>query len=122
MIHWTPEGCSLNVGLNIYINKRYFRVIWCWYKTYKHEMVYYYFRFRWLVGNEIAIKFFFEKDHWNVISSYLKSNNFHIVSHEVITDLANSHRMRMGFKKLDGKQIIDNYCYNIDAENNSRPN
>lgn len=86
MIHYTPEGSILRVGLNITCGtwrKPYMTLRWVWYDTETHILSSRRFRIRlyqWPV-------FIWGKDQGNVINSWLWENDFDVVSREVLHDL-----------------------------------
>jgi hypothetical protein len=64
MIHWTREGEKYKVGLNVYVTKRYIRLVWCWYDHATTTMSARYFRFRFFITPHIIR----EKTIWNVVT------------------------------------------------------
>ena len=80
MIHWTPEGYYLRVGLNLYATKWWLRLAWYWYEPATYKASGWYIRFR-----------SSPKPHWiykkvepvSVIENYLFETNQMLVSGKV---------------------------------------
>ncbi len=83
MIHWTPEGARVKVGLNFYATKWWVRVVWRWYDAPSMKTSGWYLRFRLTM-----------KPHWiyekhaptSVIDSYLFNTDQMLVTREQALD------------------------------------
>lgn len=83
MIHHTPEGRYIKLGLNFSRAKGGFRLLWAWYDFAKHEMFTARFRFRW----HITPRFIWSTGRSNVIQNYMDVRGLAMVNQEVLEDL-----------------------------------
>ena len=83
MIHHTPEGCHVKLGLNFSRTPGGFRLLWAWYDFASHTATKYRFRLRLTMRPWII----WEVKKWNVIDNYLTINDFELVHKEVLEDL-----------------------------------
>ena len=86
MIHHTPEGHHIKLGLNYSRSRGGFRLLWAWYDFAKHEAFAARFRFRW----DIKPRFLWEVRRWSVIDSYLLTTGQELVTTETLEDLKSS--------------------------------
>ena len=83
MIHYTPEGHRIKLGLNFSGSRGGFRLRWAWYDFATYKATTYRFRFRW----HISPSFLWEAKEWSVIDNYLEMNGLEVVHREVLEDL-----------------------------------
>lgn len=83
MIHYTPEGHRIKLGLNFSGLKGGFRLMWAWYNFADHKATTYRLRLR----LHMAPRIIWESKTWNVIDNYLAINNLELVHREVLEDL-----------------------------------
>jgi hypothetical protein len=86
MIHYTPEGHHMKLGLNLRRTAGGFAAIWAWYDfaTYKA------FSARFRLRLHIKPRILWSVERFNVISNYLAMNDLELVSREVLEDLRGS--------------------------------
>jgi hypothetical protein len=84
MIHYTPEGHHIKLGLNFSGAPGGFRLLWAWYDFGNHKATTYRFRFRW----HIAPRFLWEAKSWSVIDAHLAVHGLALVHREVLEDLS----------------------------------
>ena len=82
MIHWTPEGQVCRLGLNVYLCKHWFRVIWIWADLIKFTKSSYSLRIRWSATGEFKPKIFWRHSSRDILSDYLLSTNLHLITSE----------------------------------------
>lgn len=82
MIHYTPEGAYIKLGLNFAFTPGGFRIMWAWYDFATHNAVTYRFRLR-LWRPQIM----WEVNRFNVIEQHLMRHDLELVNREVLTDL-----------------------------------
>jgi len=83
MIHYTPEGCYIKLGLNFSGARGGFRLLWAWYNFGTHKATTYRLRVR----LHMAPRIIWEAKTWNVIEAHLALNGLDVVSTEVLQDL-----------------------------------
>jgi hypothetical protein len=83
MIHYTPEGHRIKLGLNFSGAPGGFRLLWAWYDFASHTATTYRLRAR----LHMAPRIMWEKKTFNVIDSYLLANDLELVHKEVLEDL-----------------------------------
>jgi len=83
MIHHTPEGHHIKLGLNFSGAPGGFRLLWAWYDFATCKATTYRFRFRW----HIAPRFLWEAKSWSVIDAHLAVHGLELVNKEVLQDL-----------------------------------
>jgi hypothetical protein len=83
MIHYTPEGHHMKLGLNLRRTAGGFAAIWAWYDfaTYKA------FSARFRLRLHIKPRILWSVERFNVISNYLAMNDLELVSREVLQDM-----------------------------------
>ena len=86
MIHHTPEGHHIKLGLNYSRSRGGFRLLWAWYDFAKHEAFSARLRFRW----NITPRFLWSVERWSVIDSYLLTTGHKLVTAETLEDLKSS--------------------------------
>ena len=89
MVHHTPEGHHIKLGLNYSRTRGGFRLLWAWYNFAKYEAFAFRFRFRW----DIKPRFIWEVKRWSVIDNYVATNNVALVTKETLEDLKSSVEM-----------------------------
>jgi len=83
MIHHTPEGSYLKLGLNFRIAPGGFLAIWAWYDFATYTAISYRFRLR----LHIRPCIFWSVNKWNVIDDHLWNIDCELVPREVLADL-----------------------------------
>lgn len=83
MIHYTPEGAFIKLGLNFSFTPGGFRIMWAWYDFATHNAVTYRFRLR--IGK--GQNFIWSVNRFNVISDHLMRHDLELVQREVLHDL-----------------------------------
>ena len=83
MIHYTPEGCYIKLGLNFSNAPGGFRLLWAWYDFGSHRATTYRLRVRW----HMAPRILWEAKSWNVIDAHLELHGLELVHREVLEDL-----------------------------------
>lgn len=83
MIHHTPEGAYIKLGLNFSRTPGGFRLLWAWYSFASHEAVTYRLRIK-LIGQPT---FMWAVHRFNVIDAHLSRHNLELVNREVLEDL-----------------------------------
>jgi hypothetical protein len=83
MIHYTPEGHRIKLGLNFSGSRGGFRLLWAWYNFATHKATTYRFRLRLTMRPWII----WESKSWSVIDNYLEMNGLEVVHREVLEDL-----------------------------------
>jgi len=83
MIHYTPEGAHIKLGLNFSLAPGGFRLLWAWYDFATHKATTYRLRLRW----HMAPRIIWETKTWSVIDSYLMVHDLELVQKEVLEDL-----------------------------------
>jgi len=72
MIHYTPEGCRQQPGLNFSFTRSYFRIIWISISLHKTiQAKGWYFRFRWICGQDFSPMIFFHKINYDLLEEYI---------------------------------------------------
>ena len=99
MIHHTPEGCHIKLGLNFSRSRGGFRLLWAWYDFAKHEAFTARLRFRW----HITPRFLWSVERGNVIENYLNVRNLALVNQEVLEDL---NAIETDFKRLNDEVAL----------------
>lgn len=82
MIHYTPEGAYIKLGLNFAFTPGGFRIAWAWYDFATHNAVTYRFRLR-LWHPQVM----WSINRFNVIDAHLARHDLELVSREVLNDL-----------------------------------
>lgn len=93
MIHHTPEGSFIKLGLNFSRTRGGFRLLWAWYDFAKHEMFTARFRFRWHIKPHIL----WSVERSDVIQNYMDVRGLTMVNQEVLEDL---NAIESDFKRL----------------------
>ena len=83
MIHYTPEGHHIKLGLNFSILPGGFRMLWAWYDFATQKATTYRLRVR----LHMAPRLMWEVKTWSVIDSYLMTHDLELVHREVLQDL-----------------------------------
>ena len=83
MIHHTPEGHHIKLGLNFSRAPGGFRLLWAWYDFATHKATTYRLRLRW----HMAPRILWETKTWDVIDNFLMVNGLELVHSEVLQDL-----------------------------------
>jgi len=83
MIHYTPEGCHIKLGLNFSGTPGGFRLLWAWYDFATHTATTYRLRVR----LHMAPRLMWEVKTFDVIDSYLMVHGLELVNREVLEDL-----------------------------------
>ena len=83
MIHHTPEGCHIKLGLNFSRTPGGFRLLWAWYDFASHTATTCRLRVRW----HMAPRFMWEVKTFDVIAGYLMMHGMELVHREVLEDL-----------------------------------
>lgn len=83
MIHHTPEGCHIKLGLNFSRAPGGFRLLWAWYDFASNMATTYRLRVR----LHMAPRILWEAKKWSVIDSYLMVHDLELVQKEVLEDL-----------------------------------
>ena len=82
MIHHTPEGSFIKLGLNFSRTPGGFRLMWAWYDFVTHNAVTYRLRLRFWKP-----QFMWAVNRFNVIDAHLMRHDLELVSREVLHDL-----------------------------------
>ena len=82
MLHWTPESHELKLGINFYITKKYFRLIFIWI-TLPLEIKEIYFRFRFFLSPHIIYRKQ-NKTQIDIVNDYLFERDLYIRTREEI--------------------------------------
>lgn len=88
MIHYTPEGRHIKLGLNFSRAPGGFRLLWAWYDFATNTATTYRLRMR----LHMAPRILWETNKWNVIDSYMQAHGLEMVSTEIIQDLYKSEK------------------------------
>lgn len=83
MIHYTPEGHHIKLGLNFSRAPGGFRLMWAWYDFATHKATTYRLRVR----LHMAPRIIWESKTWDVIDNYLMVHGLELVNKEVLEDL-----------------------------------
>jgi hypothetical protein len=83
MIHYTPEGSHIKLGLNLRRTPGGFAAIWAWYNFATRNA----FSARFRLRLHIKPRILWSVERFNVIDNYLAINGFKIVCREVLEDL-----------------------------------
>ncbi len=83
MIHHTPEGRHIKLGLNFSRAPGGFRLLWAWYDFATNTATTYRLRVR----LHMAPRIMRETKKWNVIDNYLMINDLELVQKELLEDL-----------------------------------
>ena len=83
MIHHTPEGAHIKLGLNFSRTPGGFRLVWAWYDFASNMATTYRLRVR----LHMAPRIMWETKTWSVIDSYLMVHDLELVHKEVLEDL-----------------------------------
>ena len=83
MIHHTPEGHHIKLGLNFSRKPGGLRLLWAWYDFATNTATTYRLRLR----LHMAPRIIWETKKWSVIDSYLMVHDFELVHKEVLQDL-----------------------------------
>lgn len=82
MLHHTPEGAFIKLGLNFSLTPGGFRLMWAWYDFATHNAVTYRLRIRlW------KPQFMWAVHRFNVIDAHLARFDLELVNREVLQDL-----------------------------------
>jgi hypothetical protein len=84
MIHYTPEGHHIKLGLNFSGAKGGFRLLWAWYNFANQKAITYRLRVR----LHMAPRIMWEVKVWSVIDAHLAEHNLVLVHREVLEDLS----------------------------------
>lgn len=98
MIHHTPEGAFIKLGLNFSRTPGGFRLLWAWYNFASHQAVTYRLRIRFFKP-----QFMWAVNRFNVIDAHLQRHDLELVSREVLADLRAGEESR--------KRINERYAY-----------
>jgi len=90
MIHYTPEGCRIKLGLNFSGTRGGFRLLWAWYDFATHGATTYRLRVR----LHMAPRILWEVKTWSVIDAHLSMHDLEIVHREVLEDLHATRSLR----------------------------
>lgn len=103
MIHHTPEGRHIKLGLNFSRSVGGFRLLWAWYNFATHEAVTYRLRLRFF-GQPT---FMWAVNRFNVIDAHLMRNDLALVHREVLEDLyaIESDMIRLSDQMTDIKPL-----------------
>lgn len=83
MIHYTPEGYHIKLGLNFSRTRGGFRLLWAWYDFATNTATAYRLRIRLHMAPHIL----WETKTWSVIDSYMMVHGLEMVHKEVLEDL-----------------------------------
>ena len=83
MIHYTPEGHHIKLGLNFSGAKGGFRLLWAWYNFANHKATTYRLRVR----LHMAPRILWEAKSWSVIDAHLAMHDLELVQREVLQDM-----------------------------------
>lgn len=83
MIHHTPEGHRIKLGLNFSRLPGGFRMLWAWYDFATNTATTYRLRLR----LHMAPRIMRETNTWNVIDAHLTAHDLELVHREVLEDL-----------------------------------
>ena len=83
MIHYTPEGHHIKLGLNFSRAPGGFRLLWAWYDFGTHKATTYRLRLRW----HMAPRIIWESKTWDVIDAHLATYDLELVQREVLQDM-----------------------------------
>ena len=83
MIHYTPEGGHIKLGLNFSGAPGGFRLLWAWYDFATYKATSYRLRLRW----HMAPRVLWEAKTWSVIDAHLLVHDLALVQREVLEDL-----------------------------------
>jgi len=83
MIHYTPEGHHIKLGLNFSGAKGGFRLLWAWYNFADHKATTYRLRVR----LHMAPRILWETKTWSVIDAHLAMHDLELVQREVLQDM-----------------------------------
>ena len=82
MIHYTPEGRHMKLGLNFRRAPGGFLAIWAWYDIATYTATYYRLRLRWHLKPRIL----WSVSKWDVIDNHLMLNGLALVNREWLED------------------------------------
>ncbi len=88
MIHYTPEGHHIKLGLNFSGAKGGFRLLWAWYNFATHKATTYRLRVR----LHQAPRILWETKSWSVIDAHLAMHDLELVHKELLEDLWKSEK------------------------------
>jgi hypothetical protein len=88
MIHYTPDGHHIKLGLNFSSTSGGFCLLWVWYNFATYTATTYRLRVR----LHMAPRTMWETKTWNVIDNYLMLRNLELVHKEVLEDLYSLER------------------------------
>ena len=83
MIHYTPEGRHIKLGLNFSGAKGGFRLLWAWYNFATNKATTYRLRVR----LHMAPRILWEVKTWSVIEAHLATHDLELVQREVLQDM-----------------------------------
>lgn len=83
MIHYTPEGRHIKLGLNFSGAPGGFRLLWAWYSFADQKATTYRLRLR----MHMAPRIMWEVKTWSVIDAHLTAHDLELVHREVLEDL-----------------------------------
>jgi len=83
MIHYTPEGHHIKLGLNFSGSKGGFRMLWAWYNFANQKATTYRLRVR----LHMAPRILWETKSWSVIEAHLAMRDLELVHREVLQDM-----------------------------------
>ena len=87
MLHWTPECCTPSIGLNVYVTKWWFRLIWVWYDVATTSCTSRYFRLR-----LFPFKLFISKNTYDVVENKIAMYRLTVITREQRQDLLETLR------------------------------
>ena len=99
MIHHTPEGHHIKLGLNFSRTPGGFRMLWAWYDFATNTATTYRLRVR----LHMAPRMMWEIKKFNVIDSYLMVHGLELVNKEVLEDL---HAVERAVKRINEPYAI----------------
>jgi hypothetical protein len=83
VIHYTPEGHHIKIGLNFSGAKGGFRLLWAWYNFANQKATTYRLRVR----LHMAPRILWEAKSWSVIDAHLAAHDLELVHREVLQDM-----------------------------------
>jgi hypothetical protein len=99
MIHYTPEGHHIKLGLNFSRTSGGFRLLWAWYDFATNTATTYRLRVR----LHMAPRILWETKKWNVIDNYMQVRGLEMVSTEIIQDLYKSEKT---LKRISDSEVF----------------
>lgn len=83
MIHYTPEGHYMKLGLNVRKTPGGFSAVWAWYDFATHRA----FSARFRLRLHIKPRVLWSVERFDVIANYLTTHDLELVRREVLKDL-----------------------------------